>query len=273
LAINNQILKKTLAIVLFFCSFNLNAQKAFFGAQNNEPARVVQSALAPNIITNGLLVHLDANYSSSYGGSGNTWRDIAGSNNGTIVGGTFVNSGGVSFFNFTTTGVNSYVSIPHTKTNSMTFSVWAKSSNYPVSNSMLFNTGTVGAGGGPNFLLASNFVLWNIWDSFGTPFKDGSNTDLDHRNIITNTGWHNYTIVADNNNNIRFYYDGVLKGTSAYWSPIRSSATAFFLGSAGAGDTGWNFIGGIAAFLSYNRVLTQSEITANFNAVKSRYGL
>jgi hypothetical protein len=266
-------LKKTLAIILFFCSFKLNAQRAVFGSHNNEPSRVVQSALSPNLVADGLIVHLDANYSSSYAGSGSTWTNLVGANNGTIVGGSFTSSGGVSFFNFTTTGVNSYISIPHTKSASMTFSVWAKSSNYPVSNSMLFNAGIAGLGGGPNFLFATNYVLWNVWDGFNTPFKDGSNIDLNHSNIITNTGWHNYTIVADNNNNVKFYYDGVLKGTSAYWSPIKSSATAFYLGSAGAGDTGWNFLGGIAAFLSYNRVLTQSEITANFNATKSRYGL
>jgi hypothetical protein len=270
-------LKKTLAIILFFCSFKLNAQRAVFGSHNNEPSRVVQSALSPNIIANGLIVHLDANNNSSYAGSGSTWTNLVGANNGTIVGASYTNSGGVSFFTFPTTGVT-HVSIPHTKTASMTFSVWAKVNTIPAGNMMLFNAGVAGGGGGPNFLLASNFVLWNIWDSFNTPFKDGTNTNLDHRNIISNFGWHNYTIVADNDINIKFYYDGVLMGTSTYWSPIRSSATAFYLGGAGLNSSGtsdniWNFNGGIAAFLSYNRVLTQSEITANFNATKSRYGL
>lgn len=91
---------------------------------------------------------------------------------------------------------------------------------------------------------------------------------------MTNTNWHNYTITVDaTNSNTKLYFDGVFQGTSNYQSPLRSSATAFYLGSAGAGDTGWNFIGGIAAFLSYNRVLNQAEITTNFNATKSRYGL
>lgn len=272
MVINIQILKKTLTIILFFCSFNLNAQRGVFGSHNNEPSRFVQSALSPNIISNGLIVHLDANYASSYGGSGNTWTNIVGANNGTILGGTFVNSGGVSFFNFTTSGVDSYVSVPHTKTTSMTFSVWAKANTAPVPNSMLFNAGN--AGSGPDFFFAGTGFYWNVWDSYSTPYNNISNVALNHPSIVTNTNWHNYTITVDaTNSNTKLYFDGVFQGTSNYQSPLRSSATAFYLGSAGAGDTGWNFIGGIAAFLSYNRVLNQAEITTNFNATKSRYGL
>lgn len=265
-------MKKSLTILLAFFVFSLNAQKAFFSSHNNEPTRFVQSALSPNIITNGLIVYLDANYSNSYNGTGSTWYDIAGANNGTIVGGTFVNSGGVGYFNFPTASVASYVSVPHTKTASMTFSVWAKSSTVPVPNSMLFDCGI--AGSGPDFFFAGTGFYWNIWDSYSTPYNNASNVALNHPSIVTNTNWHNYTIVVDaTNTNTKFYFDGVFQGTSNYQSTTRSSATAFYLGGAGAGDNSWNFIGGIAAFLSYNRVLTPAEITSNFNAVKGRYGL
>jgi len=265
-------MKKYLTILLFLFSLNSNAQRAVFGSHNNEVTRSVQSALSPNIVSNGLLVYLDANYSTSYNGSGNMWYDIAGSNNGTIVGATFTNSGGVSYFNFPTLSVASYVSIPHTKTASMTYSVWAKSSTVPVPNSMLFDCGI--AGSGPDFFFAGTGFYWNIWDSYSTPYNNASNVALNHTTTVTNTNWHNYTIVVDaTNNNTKFYFDGVFQGTSNYQSPTRSSATAFYLGGAGLGDNSWNFIGGISAFLSYNRVLTQAEITANFNAVKGRYGL
>jgi hypothetical protein len=265
-------LKKIATILLAFCVFNLNAQKAFFGSQNNEPARVVQSALAPFIISNGLVVNLDANYSNSYSGTGAIWYDIAGSNNGTITGGTFVNAGGVSFFNFLNLNVASYVSVSHTKTASMTFSVWAKSNSVPVPNSMLFNAGV--SGSGPDFFIVGTNFLWNTWDAYNTPYKDNNNVDLNHNLIVTNINWHNYTVVVDAvANNTKFYFDGVFKGTSNYWTPLRSSATAFYLGGAGAGDNSWNFIGGISVFHSYNRVLSANEVATNFNALKSRFGL
>jgi Concanavalin A-like lectin/glucanases superfamily len=270
-------MKKYLILLFIGNSFNINAQKAVFSAHNNEPTRVVQSALSPKIVTNGLIVQLDANYSTSYSGIGSTWTDIAGNNIVTIVGGTFTASGGVSYVNFPTLNVASYVSIPHTKTPSMTFSVWAKASTVPVPNCMLFDCGL--SGSGPDFFFAGTGFYWNIWDSYSTPYNDINNTTLYHPGIVTNTNWHNYTITVDaTNSNSKFYFDGVFQGTSIYRSPTGSSATAFYLGGAGLNGSGisdnsWNFIGGIAAFLSYNRVLTQAEITANFNAVKSRYGL
>ena len=44
-----------------------------------------------SIITDGLILHLDAGNTDSYSGSGNTWSDISGNNNhGTLNGPTFV---------------------------------------------------------------------------------------------------------------------------------------------------------------------------------------
>ena len=48
---------------------------------------------SPRIVTNGLVLCLDAGSRKSYGGTGNVWRDLAGSNNGTLTNGpTFSNA-------------------------------------------------------------------------------------------------------------------------------------------------------------------------------------
>jgi hypothetical protein len=48
----------------------------------------------PNIVSNGLVLHLDAGNSTSYPGSGTTWFDLSGrGNNGTLVNGVGYNSG------------------------------------------------------------------------------------------------------------------------------------------------------------------------------------
>jgi Concanavalin A-like lectin/glucanases superfamily len=92
--------------------------------------------------------------------------------------------------------------------------------------------------------------------------------------MISDANWHNYTVTVDvAANNTSLYFDGILKGTSAYWSPTRSSASDLIIGGAGLNDYGWNWLGGIASFQSYNRALTSSEVTSNFNALKSRFGL
>lgn len=264
-------MKKLFFVLFLFCSFATNAQKAVFGSHNNELTRVVQSQLAATLITSGLLQNFDANNTSSYGGSGSTWTNLVGGNNGTIVGGTFTTSGGVSFFNFPTAGVASYVSAPIAKTASMTFNVWARANAIPLSNRMLFNAGVSPTG--PDVFFENTAISWNIWDGSTTSFKNSSNVNINSTTIIGNTNWHNYTFVIDASaNNAKFYFDGVLVGTAGYWSPIRSTATDLYIGGAGAGDNAWNWIGGISIFQSYNRALSATEVTNNFNALKSRFG-
>jgi len=45
------------------------------------------TGLVPSIVTDGLVLHLDAGDSASYPGSGTTWTDLSGNgNNGTLFG-------------------------------------------------------------------------------------------------------------------------------------------------------------------------------------------
>jgi hypothetical protein len=57
------------------------------------------SSIAPNIVTDGLVMYLDAANTKSYPGSGTTWNDLSGnSNNGTLINGpTFNPNGGIDF--------------------------------------------------------------------------------------------------------------------------------------------------------------------------------
>ena len=108
-----------------------------------------------SIITSGLVLNLDASNNSSYPGSGTTWNDISGNNNNALLNGAiFSNVSGVSYF---TCGTNC-ISADITKSASMTFSAWAKSSNFSAST-MLFNTGAYGVG--PDLLFYQNTIYWN----------------------------------------------------------------------------------------------------------------
>ena len=69
-------MRKILFITITLFSFFINAQ----------------------IVTNGLVLYVDARNSTSYPGNGNTWFDLSGQGyNGSINGATFNNSG---WFNF-----------------------------------------------------------------------------------------------------------------------------------------------------------------------------
>ncbi len=261
-------MKKIFTILFSLFVFVTNAQRTLFGGQNN----YVAPFIVTNIIANGLIQNLDANNSTSFPGAGNIWYDIVGSNNGTISGATFTSDARVSYFNFTTKSAASYITAPLAKTNSMTFNVWAKVSSVNQLSCMLFNAGPDGRG--PDMFFYNNACFWNIWDSENSPFKNLSNTNLNTSLMILDTNWHNYTVVADATaNTSSFYFDGVLKGTAVYWSPIRNDNTSLYIGGAGANDFGWSWLGGIASFQSYNRALTSAEITNNFNSLKTRFGL
>ena len=146
-------IKKLLSTFILFYAFLLNAQHSFFSGNNNYVAPAV-SFQAPELITNGLVLYLDAANPTSYSGTGTTWTDLSGNgNNGTLMNSPIYSatSGG----NFVFNGSNTYVYAPITKAASCTFSAWAKSTNTS-SNNMLFNAGNNGSG--PDLFFSNGFI-------------------------------------------------------------------------------------------------------------------
>ncbi|WP_235954511.1 LamG-like jellyroll fold domain-containing protein [Cyclobacterium salsum] len=211
-----------------------------------------------DLVTSGLIMHLDAGNTASYSGTGNVWNDISGyGNHGTLVNNPLYNSSNDG--NLVFNGSNNYINAPLTKTASCTFSVWAKSINTN-SNNMLFNAGNNGSG--PDLFFSSGKISWNTWDSSNNPF---GNIPL----TASNGNWHHYVVVNDAvSNTTKFYYDGVLYGTAVYKNA--SVSTSLYIGGT-TSTYMWN--GAIGNFQVHNRVLTSLEVGQNFNYLKSRYGL
>lgn len=96
----------------------------------------------PNIITDGLVLALDAGNTKSYPGSGTTWNDVSGNgNNGTLINGpTFdTGNGGSVVFD----GVDDHFTTSTTPTEllgnpSFTISMWVKRLSNEVTNTGLW---------------------------------------------------------------------------------------------------------------------------------------
>ena len=211
----------------------------------------------PKIITDGLILCLDAADKKSYSGSGDTWYDRSGNgSNGTLVNGVgfdSANGGSLSF-----DGSNDYVNAPLTKSVSCTFSFWAKTTTISA-NPMLFNAGA--SGGGPDLFFYAGRISWNTWDGDNNRFASTPAS-------VTDGNYHHYVVVNDSASNAKLYYDGVLLGTATYKDA--SANTNLTIGGNIASYM-WN--GNIASTTIYNRAVTASDVLQNFNAMKSRFGI
>ena len=131
----------------------------------------------PKIVTNGLVLYLDAANKKSYPGTGTTWTDLSGlGNNGTLTNGPTFNSanGGSIVFD----GVDDYVSVANNSSlnaSTQTVSVWYYAQTISLSRSatILGKHDTAGSYNGYNFFSTNYF---DIKGSTGSAVMLGAGT-------------------------------------------------------------------------------------------------
>ena len=99
-----------------------------------------------NIVTSGLVLHLDAGKTASYPGTGLTWNDLSGvNNNGTLVNGVSYNSSNSGILTFD--GVNDRVTLSSQlpTTGSRTVNVWFRTTTNTVRQGLCGTRGASGA--------------------------------------------------------------------------------------------------------------------------------
>jgi len=215
------------------------------------------------IVTDNLLINLDAANTQSYPGSGTTWNDISGNgNNGTLINGPTFNSsnGGSIVFD----GVDDIVTTTYVSTNTYTFSAWFKTN---VVSSGYRNIISIPSSNYALILLDANTSNLGFWAPDNT--LNGSN--LSTPTISTNT-WYNVVFVREGNSitgGYKAYLNGILYGNAntVTWSTTEG------LSVGGRADAPQPLNGNISQVLIYNRALSSNEITQNFNALKGRFGL
>ena len=217
--------------------------------------REIWPGFVPPIVTDGLVVHLDAGNSNSYPGSGTTWYDLSGNGNDATLYNTPTHNastnGGIFSFN---NSQSEYAIIP---------------GNYSTTTSTVI------------------------------AFARYTNTSSNGRVISANNNW----LMGWHANNIdKYYAEGWVSSTSGstgttdwicYAATGNYSADQWELYKNGTSIVGPNANGSqgpntinlarvyfgeyadceIGVVLVYNRILTASEVTQNFDALKGRYGL
>jgi hypothetical protein len=220
-----------------------------------------------SVISSGLILNLDAGYTGSYPGYGTVWKDLSGNAyDGTLLNGTAFSTLGIGSMSFD--GVDDYVSgpIPSTATSNVTLQGWVN----------------VQAGRkGPFFRIGSNNGGYSIGQGAGSYGSTGqeiimlfSGARWIGTGVNWDTGWQMVTMVLDASGVPTAYKNGTVIGTYSGGGPI-APTTNYILGRTIGDEPGGGgpWTGNLGTFWMYNRALSSTEITANFNATKSRYGL
>ncbi len=189
-------------------------------------------------------------------GNGNT-LDVAGANNGALVGNAAFGAGEVGqAFSFDGSGDGVLVGNPtNLQLQTFTIEAWVKRGSVTLA-SMDNGGGVVFGYGHSGYALG----LLNDGRAFLTEVED---TSVSSTRQITDTNWHHLAVTRVSSN-VVFYVDGVADPAPAY----NPTFVFNFPAAVGArGDTFANsFLGSIDEVSIYNQALTASQIQAIFNA-------
>ena len=236
---------------------------------------------SPKVVSDGLVLCLDAANSKSYIGSGTSWNDLSGNNNnGTLVNGVGYNSGNGGSLSFD--GTDDRVEMTGKGLAFSDFSIEATvrpSSNnggYKAIISTTLGTNNDYEYGltwdlGPDATANFNVMNLEISRAYGG-FYD---RDVMTSSFPFNTWVHLFLTVSAYSDFYKIYvngvqdYSGIYMGTTTNFDRIVIGQRYYGGAYQGASD----FTGNISDVKVYNRALSANEILQNYNANKTRFSL
>jgi hypothetical protein len=228
---------------------------------------ILQNYYGGSIVTNGLVMALDASNPGSYAGTGTTWKDLTGNgNNVSLVNGpTYMSSG---FFRNDT---DSYFSGSGTATipvgnSPYTMIVWAR------------QLSSVGWGFASGFISIGGFFITNGSNSLRTlngtlghfhHYWWGNDLSLESNSAgIALDKWFMLSVTFDGTTR-RIWVNGISRASD---NPAGHNVTSTEIQISKTYGTEYQQ-GDVAIAQIYNRALSANEMSQNFNAYKSRFDL
>ena len=238
----------------------------------------------PDIVTDGLVLHLDAADIKSYNGSGTTWYDRSGNENHFILNGSPELINGV--FAFTDETKYAYKEISRENNPDLVRVNESFSTEIiykPIQNTIkgkFFGCGNYGVGGWNIGVSDDSFTNFQF-QGYNNECDDGVNCRYNRGSIISDTipkiqtdKFVHFAIVYNMDNLYTYaYLNGQLIG-SQYDSTRGTGPTVtnFFIGRNMQG--GWTTLYGYCPLVRmYTNVLSNEQILQNYKATKSRFQL
>jgi hypothetical protein len=229
---------------------------------------------SPKIVTDGLMLYLDAANTRSYISGSTSWNDLSrGGNNGTLTNGPTFNSanGGSIVFD----GTNDLIILPQIRPTLLTLSVWFKATGIPSTNDA--SGGNLFVSSPQLFGGAVQYGLGYSWTSQRVVFNIQANTSVlvtNNNSVLQNTI---YNVVGTyDGSNRRIYLNGVQVAIDNWTTnPVYPTTGVIGTQIGGWGFPGFTryFNGNVYQASIYNRALSATEIRQNYNSTKSRFGL
>jgi hypothetical protein len=229
------------------------------------------------IVLDGLLISLDAANKNSYTNGSSSWQNLTTAYTGSI---TVQIVASQSFDGISLTansGSNlAQVQFPNPSPvfvrQEATIEIWLK----PPTATLNVNSGTLYFGGGTsgnliflyrNANFATNVYAWLIYYTATT-----GNSNYFNGILFTPHAWTQTVLTYNSTGTVAVYRNGVLQNTQTI-----ANFTQWNLNSANTPNINTSMVGqqngSFGAYRYYNRALSQSEVTQNYNALKGRFGL
>jgi hypothetical protein len=211
-------------------------------------------AHSPRIVTDGLVLCLDAGNTKSYPGSGATWTDLSGNgNNGTLVNGVGYSNGALVF-----DGTNDYVQF--TTTSVQTICFWGRVDADIVSAAGLVCTSATGDGS----------LRVEVQTGFGTTFRTNPDGNDFHFGYVSSFMINGVSNLPSNGSNGLLIPNGRTLQQDFYVGAIGNARNLSTISHTFLNRL---YKGRVYAVYLYNRQLSNNELLQNFNALRGRYGI
>jgi hypothetical protein len=236
----------------------------------------------PAVISNGLVLNLDAGNPLSYTGSGTTWTDISSSaTNAALTNGPTYGNFNNGFITFD--GVNDYglVTNPATLRNqdfSVSLWIYPETQNQALTSIVDFEHSNAGGSALNGFVIQSEDSTTNryyyITYYTGSAFQPVGNFGAGKGIQVTTGVWQNLTYtktgtaVTGYRNGVQVYTATATSGTVSYLASKNFAVAGTVIAALAR-----YFKGNISTCQIYSRGLSSSEVVQNFNATRTRYGL
>lgn len=224
---------------------------------------------SPKIVTDGLVLALDAANIKSYPKTGTAWNDLCGNNIiGTLTNGPTFSGDRAGTIVFD--GADDFILTNYTPTvgtGNLTYVCWFKTS---VSQT----TGLIGfRAASPSFI--QSVLVMSATNLYMSSFDGVTNREVATTSTWADGRWH-CAVMVHTSTSDTVYVDGVYQTQITSAAQNITNIQPLLIGGLANSNqllSGWGFNGSIAIAQVYNKSLSATEVLQTFNATRGRFGV